>query len=454
MTRMFGTDGVRGVANRELTPELAYAIGVAASIALTDQTAHKPTFAVGSDTRVSCGMLTAALVAGLTSAGADVIDAGVIATPGVAWLTRDLHADAGVMISASHNTFEYNGIKIFSGRGFKLPDDVEDAIEALIRDGTVQDRVRPKGDRVGRVSRYPEGADRYREHLHNMAGVDLSGMRIVVDCANGASYRTAPRLFRDLGADVDLVGAEPNGYNINDRCGSTHVESLCRRVLETGADIGLAFDGDADRLIVVDDRGDVVDGDVMLAILAKALDRRGQLRHKTIVATVMSNLGLERMTEANGYTLVRAAVGDRYVLERMLADDYVIGGEQSGHIILLDDTTTGDGQLTALRLLGAFGRDERLSDVRRIMRALPQVLVNVHVPNALKKAVMDHATLAEARTATEAKLGNRGRVLIRPSGTEPSIRVMLEGDQYDEIEAYAEDLRHTIETLLANDLGE
>ncbi len=450
MTRLFGTDGVRGIANRELTPELAFSLGLAGALVLTEETHHKPTFVVGADTRVSCGMLGAALIAGITSAGADVIYVGVIATPGVAWLTRELGADAGAMISASHNSFEFNGIKLFSGQGFKLQDETEDAIEAVIRGDELSAMTRPVGDRVGRITQYDKGAEDYRNHLYSIAEVDLTGVRLVIDCANGASYQTAPQLFRDLGAEVIAIGIEPDGYNINHDCGSMHAEKLAEYVRESGADAGLAFDGDADRLIVVDDQGDVCDGDVMLAILARDLDRKGKLAQKTIVATVMSNFGLERMAEREGLRLVRTSVGDRYVLEHMLRDGLSLGGEQSGHVILLDDTTTGDGQLTALRLLGALhnlGSKTRLSEARKIIQTLPQVLKNVYVSEYQKNLVMDHPELASILDETQKMLEMRGRVLIRKSGTEPTIRVMIEGQELDEIDSYASAICAVIERI-------
>ena len=450
MTRLFGTDGVRGIANRELTPELAFSLGLAGALVLTEETHHKPTFVVGADTRVSCGMLGAALIAGITSAGADVIYVGVIATPGVAWLTRELGADAGAMISASHNSFEFNGIKLFSGQGFKLQDETEDAIEAVIRGDELSAMTRPVGDRVGRITQYDKGAEDYRNHSYSIAEVDLTGVRLVIDCANGASYQTAPQLFRDLGAEVIAIGIEPDGYNINHDCGSMHAEKLAEYVRESGADAGLAFDGDADRLIVVDDQGDVCDGDVMLAILARDLDRKGKLAQKTIVATVMSNFGLERMAEREGLRLVRTSVGDRYVLEHMLRDGLSLGGEQSGHVILLDDTTTGDGQLTALRLLGALhnlGSKTRLSEARKIIQTLPQVLKNVYVSEYQKNLVMDHPELASILDETQKMLEMRGRVLIRKSGTEPTIRVMIEGQELDEIDSYASAICAVIERI-------
>ncbi|MGI6507433.1 MAG: phosphoglucosamine mutase [Saccharofermentanales bacterium] len=452
MSRLFGTDGVRGVANRDLTPELAYLLGFAGAHVLTEETRHKPTIVVGEDTRVSCGMLGSALIAGITCAGADVLHVGVIPTPGVAWLTRRLRADAGIMISASHNSFEYNGIKFFSGGGFKLPDETEDAIEALINDSDFLDEDRPTGEKIGKLIRYDQGADEYREHLQSIAGLDLTGMTIVVDCAHGASYAVAPKLFNDLGADVIAVGVNPNGYNINHECGSTHVEKLSSVVREYHAHIGLAFDGDADRLIAVDDQGDICNGDVMLAILARDLDRQGKLTKKAIVATVMSNLGLEHMTNAAGYELIRTQVGDRYVLERMLADGYVLGGEQSGHIILLENSTTGDGVLTAIRLLSAIrneGKGALLSEMRKIMTTLPQIIVNAHVPDELKQITMNHCDVTEAIKEKENVLGSDGRIVVRPSGTEPLIRVMIEGVDQTQITDMAHELREVIETVCA-----
>lgn len=452
MSRLFGTDGVRGIANRDLTPQLAYQLGFAGAHVLTEETRHKPTIVVGEDTRVSCGMLGASLIAGITCAGADVLYVGVIPTPGVAWLTKKHGADAGVMISASHNSFEYNGIKFFSGGGFKLPDETEDAIEALIKDPVFWERERLIGDKIGKLIRYHQGADEYREHLQSVAGLDLTGMKIVVDCAHGASHQIAPKLFKDLGAEVIAIGVDPTGYNINDKCGSTHVEKLLEVVLDHRADIGLAFDGDADRLIAVDDCGQVCDGDVMLAILARDLDKRGKLTKKAIVATIMSNLGLELMTRAAGYELIRTQVGDRYVLERMLTDGYLLGGEQSGHIIMLDDSTTGDGILTATRLLGAMrhnGKCARLSEIRKIMTTLPQITVNAHVPDDKKQFVMNHCDLEEAIAQREAILGSDGRIVVRSSGTEPLIRVMIEGPDQAQINGMACELRAVVEHILS-----
>lgn len=449
MAKLFGTDGVRGVANQELTPDLAFSLGFAGALVLTEETHHKPTFIVGADTRISCGMLASALIAGITSAGADVIDAGVIATPGVAWLTRELGADAGAMISASHNSYEFNGIKLFSAGGFKLADETEETIEAMIFAG-FDGMDRPVGDRVGRLTDYDKGAEDYKNHLLSIADLDLSGMRLVIDCANGASFQTAPALFRALGAEVTALGVEPDGFNINRDCGSTHAKNLAAHVLESGAHLGLAFDGDADRLIAVDDQGQLCDGDVMMAVLARDLDQRGMLARKTIVATVMSNLGLEKMAEREGFLLVRTAVGDRYVLEHMLREGLSLGGEQSGHVILLDDATTGDGQLTALRFLRAIvgqGRDVRLSEMRKMIELFPQVLVNVRVDQGRADAIIDHPQFTEAVRLTGEKLGEAGRLLIRKSGTEPLIRIMIEGQDQEEISDYAARLQEVISRL-------
>lgn len=449
MAKLFGTDGVRGVANQELTPDLAFSLGYAGALVLTGTSHHKPTFVIGADTRVSSGMLGSALIAGITSAGADVIDTGVIATPGVAWLTHELGADAGAMISASHNSYEFNGIKFFSEGGFKLPDETEEAIEAMISAG-FGGMTRPVGDGVGKLTRYDRGPEEYKNHLISIAGLDLSGMRLVIDCANGASYRTAPSLFRELGAEVIAFGVEPDGFNINRGCGSTYADKLADQVVGTGAHLGLAFDGDADRLIAVDDKGSLCDGDVMMALLARDMDRRGRLAQKTIVATVMSNLGLEKMAEREGYKLVRTAVGDRYVLEHMLREKLSLGGEQSGHVILLDDATTGDGQLTALRFLRVLagqGRDVRLSEMRQFIELFPQVLVNVRLDQGRADAVMEDPRFTEAVRLTEGKLDGSGRLLIRKSGTEPLIRIMIEGRDFEEISDYAARLQELVGQL-------
>lgn len=444
MTRMFGTDGVRGIANQELTSDLAFRLGVAAAEVLSDDRAQKKRVLVGMDTRLSGEMLEAALVAGLTSVGADVLLAGVIPTPGIAWLTRVHKCDAGIVISASHNPYEFNGIKIFSLQGYKLPDEVEDRIEEAVK-AYDPAMVRPVGHLIGRRIFLQNAAEEYREHLASIANVDLSGMKIAIDCANGASYAIAPPLFEELGAEVLVMGNQPDGVNINEGCGSTHIGGLQRRVLEEKCDLGLAFDGDADRLIAVDDRGEVMDGDVMLALMAVAMKNRGELNHNTLVVTVMSNLGLDKMAEEQGITLCKTKVGDRYVLEEMLKNNYSLGGEQSGHMILLKDSTTGDGLLSALQLLRTLrASNEKLSEMRKIIQIYPQVLVNADVANEMKAKAMEDEAIRRAARKVEEKLEGRGRLLLRPSGTEPYIRVMIEGEDQEEITGLAKELAQLI----------
>ena len=433
MGRLFGTDGVRGVANKELTPDLAFKLGWAGAQFLAGECTHKPVIIVGSDTRISCAMLESALVAGICSAGADVFICGVIPTPGIAYLVRKYKCDAGVMISASHNSFEFNGIKFFSSQGYKLPDDVEDKIEALVKSYD-ENAERPVGDQLGHRIEKKNASRDYSEHLKRRMSVDLSGMKIGLDCANGACAHIAPGLFSDLGADVVAIGTEPDGVNINDQCGSTHLERLRQLVRRESCDIGIAFDGDADRMLAVDENGYVIDGDVIMAIVALDMKRQKQLKDDTLVVTVMSNLGLDIMAEEKGLKLVKTKVGDRYVLEEMLKEGYAIGGEQSGHIILLDHSTTGDGMLSALRLLRALvNNSERLNEAKNVMTVLPQVLKSARVPNERKTAAMEDADIKAACDKIQSQLGNKGRILVRASGTEPIIRVMLEGQDIDEI---------------------
>lgn len=445
MPRLFGTDGVRGVANKELTPDLAFRLGWAGAIILAGECRHKPVILVGHDARISCGMLESALVAGLCSAGADAFIAGVIPTPGIAYLSRKYKCDAGVMISASHNTYEFNGIKFFSSSGYKLPDDTEDQIEALINayDETSVDR--PVGDSIGRRIEKKNASRDYSEHLKRRMSVDLSGMKIGLDCANGACAHIAPGLFADLGADVVSMGIEPDGTNINANCGSLHLDRLRNLVRRESCDIGIAFDGDADRMLAVDENGVFVDGDVIMAIIASDMKELGQLRDDALVVTVMSNLGLDLMAADKGIRLVKTKVGDRYVLEEMLKSGYIIGGEQSGHVILLEHATTGDGMLSALRLLRALTRTgRRLSDARTIMTILPQVQKSAAVPNEKKARALEDQDVREAIQRMEQQLAGRGRVLVRASGTEPIIRVMLEGEEVETITQMAEQLTELI----------
>lgn len=441
MSRLFGTDGVRGIANKELTPDLAFKLGWAGAKVLAGETLHKPVILVGMDTRISCDMLEAALVAGICSAGADAMVCGVIPTPGIAYLTRKYKCDAGVMISASHNSYEYNGIKFFSNNGYKLPDDTEDQIEELISRYDEHAADRPVKGQLGRRIVKTTATHDYAEYLKRRMAVDLSGLKIALDCAHGACAHIAPDLFSDLGAEVLTLGAAPDGVNINDGCGSTHLDGLRQLVRREGCDIGIAFDGDADRMLAIDETGEPVDGDVIMAIVALDMMASGQLRDNTLVVTVMSNLGLDIMAREKGLNLVKTKVGDRYVLEEMLKSGYSLGGEQSGHIILLEHSTTGDGMLSALRLLRALTeRGEKLGQAKMVMKVLPQVLKSARIPNEKKGKAMADPDVLEACAKMEKQLADQGRILVRASGTEPIIRVMIEGPDPDEISRMADQL--------------
>ena len=441
MGRLFGTDGVRGVANKELTPDLAFSLGYAGAMVLAVNANRKPKILIGMDTRISCKMLEAALIGGICSAGADVIKCGVIPTPAVAYLTKKYKCDAGVMISASHNSFEYNGIKFFSGNGFKLSDEIEDEIEKRVTDYDVFSKNRVVGEDVGTVYEKNVAAHDYIEHLKRRMSVDLSGMRIAIDCANGASYDIASELFEDLGAVVVVIGNYPNGVNINKDCGSTHMEKLQELVVREKCDLGLAFDGDADRLLAVDGFGKMVDGDIIMSVIANDMMAFGELKSNTVVATVMSNLGLDIMAEKNGIHIEKTKVGDRYVLENMIENGFNIGGEQSGHVILLDHATTGDGMLTALALLKALKRkNQTLDKAGEIIHILPQVLLSAKVQNEDKAAAMALPELLSAIQKYESELAGKGRILVRASGTEPIIRVMIEGENKEQIALMAGDL--------------
>ncbi|MDR7485208.1 MAG: phosphoglucosamine mutase [Armatimonadota bacterium] len=437
MGRYFGTDGVRGVANADLTPELAFRLGRAAGTALGRLDGP---FVVGRDTRLSGPMLEAALAAGISSTGAAVELGGILPTPAVAYLACRREAACGVVISASHNPVEDNGIKFFGGDGFKLPDSREEAIEALLdRD----DLPRPTGAAIGTIRAVPEGEDRYLEYLTGLALGRLDGTKIVVDCAFGAAFRLAPRLWAALGATVLPLHDEPDGARINVECGSTHLEPLRRAVLASGADLGFAHDGDADRVLAVDERGGTVDGDALLAICALDRHRRGALAGGIVVATVMSNLGFEQTLNRAGIRLERTRVGDRYVLERMRAVGARLGGEQSGHLIFLDHATTGDGLVTAVEVVNVMLRSgRRLSDLSAAIPRFPQVLRNVRVRD--RNGVMEAPEVARAVSAAGARLASRGRILVRPSGTEPLIRVMVEAETLDEAQAVAEEVAAVI----------
>ncbi|HEY8454310.1 MAG TPA: phosphoglucosamine mutase [Actinopolymorphaceae bacterium] len=448
MGRLFGTDGVRGLANGELTAELALDLSVAAAHVLGEagvfEGQRRPLAVVGRDTRASGEFLEAAVVAGLASAGIDVVRLGILPTPAVAHLTASMGADLGVMLSASHNPMPDNGIKFFARGGHKLDDALEDLIEARLREPW----QRPTGAGVGRVRDDQNGFEDYVSHVVNSVVQPLDGLRVVVDCANGAAFRTAPEALRRLGAEVTPIHAEPDGININEGCGSTHIETLQAAVVKYGADVGIAHDGDADRCLAVDERGELVDGDQILAILALAMRDEGMLRHNTVVVTVLSNLGFVLAMQREGITVKQTKVGDRYVLEAMKAGGYSLGGEQSGHMILLDHATTGDGVLAAVHLLSRMAATGRpLSELARVMSRLPQVLVNVR---GVDKARADSdPTVLEAVAAASASLGETGRVILRPSGTEPVVRVMVEAPTFAQAQQVADELASVVEQALA-----
>ncbi len=448
MSRMFGTDGVRGVANEELTPDLAMKLGQAGAYVLTRERSHKPTIMVGCDTRISGDMLANALMAGACSVGANCVYVGIMPTPAVAYLTRKYRMDAGVVISASHNPVEFNGIKFFDGNGFKLPDALEDEIEDQIR-RNMEDIQFPIGPGVGKIKIRTDAREEYINHSVRSVPVDLSALRIVVDCAEGASYYTSVEALKSAGATVIAIHDHPDGTNINAGCGSTHMDELRARVVFEKADVGLAFDGDADRLLAVDENGNVVDGDQIMAIVGCDMKKNGTLKGDTIVATVMSNLGFSLCCDKNGIKLERTAVGDRYVLERMKEIGASLGGEQSGHIIFLEENTTGDGLLSALHLLKVMvDSGKKLSELATVMEVLPQALVGAKVANHKKDSYMEYPEIADAIRAVEEKFAGEGRVLIRPSGTEPLVRVMIEGKDPTVIKEEAEKLAALIQETM------
>lgn len=448
MARMFGTDGVRGVAGTELTIDLAMKLGQAGAYVLTKTKSHQPTIIVGCDTRISGGMLANALMAGICSVGANAIYVGVVPTPAIAYLTRKHKVDAGVVISASHNPMEFNGIKFFNGEGYKLSDELEDEIESLIRNN-MEDIDFPIGPGIGKVEYRFDIRDEYVEFQKKTVPVDLSSLKIVIDCAEGASYYTSVKTLKDLGANLIAIHTKPDGTNINANCGSTHMDELRARVVLEKADVGIAFDGDADRMLAVDENGKVVDGDEIMAICGNYMKQKGTLAKNTVVVTVMSNLGFSLMGKEQGIHIEKTKVGDRYVLENMRENGYNLGGEQSGHVIFLDDNTTGDGLLSALHLLQVMVETGKpLSELAKIMQVLPQALVNAKVPNHKKESYMEYTEIAEAIEALESKFAGEGRVLIRPSGTEPLVRVMIEGKNQGAIEEEATKLAELIEKVM------
>lgn len=446
MSRLFGTDGVRGEANLELTPELAYRMGRAATLYFgeDDEEAEAPVILIGRDTRISGPMFEAALVAGICSAGGHAVVAGVIPTPAIAYLTKKHGAKAGIVISASHNPFHDNGIKFFGGNGYKLPDAVEDELENIVRTIEQEDQMyRASGSQMGTVTYRHDLVKEYIEFVVSTSSERFDGMRIVLDCANGAAFESMPAILKRLGADVTVLNDKPNGVNINDNCGSTHLKLLQKAVVEQGADFGIAHDGDADRCLCVDEKGNVIDGDHMLVMCAKEMIANGTLKDNTVVTTVMANIGFHKAVKELSGRAEITKVGDRYVLENMLANGYNLGGEQSGHIIFSDFSTTGDGPVTALQTLCAIRRSgKKPSELNELMTSYPQLLVNVVVKS--KEGWEENANIAAAIKAGEDELGADGRILVRPSGTEPLIRVMAEGPDQAQLEVICQKIADVV----------
>lgn len=448
MGRLFGTDGIRGIANRDLSVELSQQVGTALAMVLRESFSNKPTVFIGKDTRASSDMIESALIAGLCAGGADVVTLGVVPTPAVAHLVSVHGVEAGVMISASHNPFEYNGIKVFGKGGLKLLDEREEEIEHIILDHEIP-FVYASPEDLGTCCKLEGAVDEYVGHLISTIDADLGGMKVLVDCSNGSASVTAPLLFKNLGVEATIIHAEPDGKNVNNQCGSTHIELLAQQVRDGGYELGLAFDGDADRCLAVDEKGNIVDGDQMIAIFAEDMKRSGKLRGNTAVVTIMSNYGFFKFAETQSIATKATKVGDRYVLECMLRDGYAIGGEQSGHIIFTDYMTTGDGQLSGIQLLQAVRtRNKTLSQLASIISIMPQVLLNVHATRDMKAAITESMELNRVVHSCEDRLEGRGRVLLRPSGTEPLIRVMAEGDNLEELNEIVNEIAKAIEQYL------
>lgn len=448
MSKLFGTDGIRGVANIELTPELAFKVGRAGAYILSK--GEKGKVLVGKDTRASGDMLEAALIAGITSMGLDVVSLGIIPTPAIAYLTRKHNALAGVVISASHNPGEYNGIKFFNNEGLKLADEVEEQIEDIIHNIDDLD-IRPIGSKIGKRFEDAEGSKDYKDYLKSTINIDLTGFKIAMDCGHGALYKIGPELIRELNGEVIVVNDSPDGMNINDKCGSTDPSIIQKLVIEHNADIGISFDGDGDRIIAVDDKGVLLNGDHILAICGTHLKEMGKLKNNIIVGTTMTNMGLDIYLKENGMDIVKTDVGDRYVLEEMLRSNYVLGGEQSGHIIFLEYNTTGDGLATGLHLLEVMkSTNKRISELNNIMTNYPQILLNAKVDNKLKYKYLENEEISLEIKRIEDFFHGEGRVVIRPSGTEPLVRVMIEGKEQDEIGRIAEELVDFIESRIGN----
>ena len=452
MGRLFGTDGARGVANTEISCTLAMDIGRAAAMVVArDRAVKRPVFLLGHDTRISHGMLCSALAAGLCSVGADVITLGTVPTPAVAYLVANSDADAAIMLSASHNPYEFNGIKIFGADGFKLTDEEEEEIEAIVLDHAMEYDLKSNAD-LGTIRNGEEMVERYIDHIASSVQGDLSGIKIAADCANGSASATAAKIFGKLGAQVTILNYQPDGININENCGSTHIAALGEYVKKNGYDVGVAFDGDADRCLAVDENGELVDGDKLIAIFAQRMKQEGRLANDTAVVTVMSNIGFFKFAEQAGIHVEKTGVGDRYVLQNMLENGHLIGGEQSGHIILREYMTTGDGQLTAVQLLDAMKKDGRpLSQIASLMRVYPQVLLNVRGDREKLKALKGDPSLQKRQQELEEQMKGNGRILVRPSGTEPVVRIMVEGPEEKMIMDIAKAMEQTIIERLGQD---
>jgi phosphoglucosamine mutase len=450
MRRLFGTDGIRGIANEFLSCERAIAIGRALGHVLSSNHKYRPKVIIGMDTRISSEMLASAIGAGLCSVGSDVVSLGVVPTPAVAYLVKKYKAKAGIMISASHNPYEYNGIKIFGEEGFKLSDEIEEQIESIVLDNTPPVRI-AESAKIGKRSDSPYALHDYITHLMHTTDVSLDGMKVAIDCSNGSASATAEELFTALGADVKMLNNTPDGININDKCGSTHMDMLKAYVTENRMDVGIAFDGDADRCLAIDELGQEVDGDFIMAILALDMKKRGTLAKNTVVGTVMSNFGFHKFCEENGINFIAAKVGDRYVLEMLNQEGYNFGGEQSGHVIMRNHATTGDGQMTAVALLSHIKESgKKLSELARVMKKYPQHTVNIEASQNEKIALYTDEDIKAILNETEEKLGSGGRLVVRPSGTEPLIRIMVEGELEDEVKSICEGCAEKIKEKLKN----
>ena len=450
MGRLFGTDGVRGIANSELTIERATKLGKAAAMVLSNNARRRPLFVIGMDTRISSEMLSSSITAGLCSVGADVLLLGVVPTPAVAYLIGKYKADAGVMISASHNSAEFNGIKMFSGDGYKLPDALEDQIEEIIFNDAFSNEVVTGAD-VGKVSYAKNAVKDYVEHLKSTVPASLEGLNIAVDCANGSASVTAETLFSQLGANAKILYNEPDGININENCGSTHIEALAKYVVDNKLDMGVAFDGDADRCLCVDEKGELIDGDQIMAICSKDMMERGKLAKNTAIGTILTNMGFIKYCEANGVNFIATKVGDKFVLEEMLLEEYNFGGEQSGHVIFRDFATTGDGELTSIQLLSLVKRSgKKLSELAKIMKKYPQSSINVPVKQEGKVKFYTNKAVKEAIDKAKEELSDIGRIVVRPSGTEPKLRVMVECEDKKIMKKVAEEVADVVKKELGS----